>query len=383
MSRQSVSGLDDKGKSQAQAPPGTLDPNLEVAAKSGAAGAAEFPGSKSRKFNYYDPKGKRATHYEDVTVDVQPDPDRYLIQGWIISNPQGEGAYLKEYTAAKSSNWHKYRAPDQEWEKTHYQRQSKIVAMVQNVIANGRAAGAPKTFDANWVKLLQTHVSAWAHAEFGLGTSLMQAQRYGYTQMINNATLTNSSYKMRFSQDIVLYLGELGMDLEGMDQEAGKRAWLEDQIWQPAREAIENIMGSTDYLEQWFAVNICFEPLVGEVFRSGFLMHAAPSNRDFMTPAVFSSAEADYQRNLANSMELFHMLAHDEEYGAENKELFQEWLSKHVTLAASAARSLQPIWSEPSSKPVQFVDSFEAGKTRFNNIIGEIGLNGAPAEAGL
>jgi hypothetical protein len=51
---------------------------------SGAAGAASFVGSDSRRYNYFEPKGKRATHYEDVTVDVQPDPERYLIQNWIM-----------------------------------------------------------------------------------------------------------------------------------------------------------------------------------------------------------------------------------------------------------------------------------------------------------
>ena len=73
--------------------------------------------------------------------------------------------------------------------------------MVQSVITNARKSGAPKAFDKAWVKILQTHLGAWKHAEFGLGTSLMQAQRYGYTQMINNATLTNSSYKLRLAQD--------------------------------------------------------------------------------------------------------------------------------------------------------------------------------------
>ena len=131
-------------------------------------------------------------------------------------------------TAAQSSNWHAFRAPDQEWERTHYQRQSKIETMVQSVIDNARKSGAPKTFDKAWVKILQTHLGAWKHAEFGLGTSLMQAQRYGYTQMINNATLTNSSYKLRLAQDITLYLAEIGMDLPGWDDELGKKAWLED-----------------------------------------------------------------------------------------------------------------------------------------------------------
>ncbi|MHC2287758.1 hypothetical protein ACVIJW_003628 [Bradyrhizobium barranii subsp. barranii] len=90
--------------------------------KSGAAGAAVFPGSDSRKYNYFEPKGRKATHYEDMTVDVQPDPERYLLQDWIISFPDGTPTYSKDWTAAKSSNWHKFRAVDQEWERTHYQR---------------------------------------------------------------------------------------------------------------------------------------------------------------------------------------------------------------------------------------------------------------------
>ncbi len=355
------------------------DPQTE---HTGAAGSATFPSSDSRKYNYFDPKGKRATHYEDVTVDVQPDPERYLLQNWIISFANGDGGYEKHWTEAKSSNWHEFRAPDQEWEKTHYQRQSTIVGMVQNVINNARRAGAPKTFGPNWVKVLQTHLGAWKHAEFGLGTSLMQAQRYGYTQMINNATLTNSSYKLRFSQDLILYLGEIGLDIPSLDIEAGKRAWIESPIWQGTREAIESIMGSSDYLEQYFATNVCFEPLVGEVFRSGFIMHAAPANKDFVTPAVVSSAEADYERNLANTVELFYVLCNDPEHGAQNKALFERWAKKHVALAVKAAQNMQPIWSDPSTKAVQFVDSFAAGKARITDIANEIGIN-LPSEVSV
>ena len=137
----------------------------------------------------------------------------------------------------------------------------------------------------------------------------MQAQRYGYTQMINNAILTNSSYKLRFAQDLTLYLGEIALDVEGVDLDAGKAHWLDDPLWQGVRRTIETIGGSTDYLEQYFAVNVVFEPLLGELFRSGFVMQVAASQNDFMTPAVVSAAEGDYERNLANTVELFRILA--------------------------------------------------------------------------
>ena len=343
---------------------------------SGAAGAAIIADSDSRKYRYFQPRGQRATHYEDVTVDVQPDPERYLIQDWIISFSNGKGAYVKDNTAALSSNWHAFRAPDQEWERTHYQRQSKIETMVQSVIANGRRSGAPKSFDKVWAKILQTHLGAWKHAEFGLGTSLMQAQRYGYTQMINNATLTNSSYKLRLAQDITLYLAEIGMDIPGWNDELGKKAWLEDGAWQGTREAVETIMGTEDYLEQYFAINIVFEPLVGELFRSGFLMQVAAANHDFITPAVISAAEADYERNLANTIDLMYLLAHDEKHASHNQALFKAWLKRHRALADKAAQGLQPIWSTPHSKPVSFDDVRAQSHERIGKIIGELGLNG-------
>ena len=194
--------------------------------KSGAAGAAVFPGSDSRKYNYFEPKGRKATHYEDMTVDVQPDPKRYLLQDWIINFPDGTPTYSKNWTKALSSDWHKFRAVDQEWERTHYQRQSTICGMVQGAVENARKSGAPGRFDKGWVKILQDNLGAYKHAEFGLGTSMMQAQRYGYTQMINTAILTNSSYKLRFAQDLTLYLAEIGLDLEGF---LGQRVGI-DQV---------------------------------------------------------------------------------------------------------------------------------------------------------
>ncbi len=341
--------------------------------KTGAAGPV-FPGSDSRKYNYFEPKGRKASHYEDMTVDVQPDPERYLLQDWIISFADGTPTYSKDWTAAKSSNWHKFRAVDQEWEKTHYMRQSTICGMVQSTIENGRKSGAPARFDAAWVKILQNHLGAYKHAEFGLGTSTMQAQRYGYTQMVNSAILTNSSYKLRFAQDLTLYLSEIALDLPGFDAAAGKQHWLEDPIWQGTRKSIESIMGSSDYLEQYFSINAVFEPLVGELFRAGFLMQAAAAQNDFITPAVVSAAESDYERNLANTVELFYILGTDPEHGAHNIGLFNGWLNTHAKLALDAANQLQPIWSQPRVKVASFADALANAKNRIKGIATELGL---------
>ena len=343
--------------------------------KSGAAGAATFPGSDSRKFNYFEPKGRKATHYEDMTVDVQPDPERYLLQDWIISFPDGTPTYSKKWTKALSSNWHQFRSIDQEWERTHYQRQSTIIGMISGAISNARRSGAVKRFDKTWVKVLEQHLGAYKHAEFGLGTATMHAQRYGVTQMLNSAILTNASYKLRFAQDLTLYLGEIALDLPNLDLDAGKSHWLNDPIWQETRRAIEAIGGATDFLEKYFAVNVVFEPLVGDLFRSGFIMQVAAAQNDFVTPTVVSAAEGDYERNLANAVELFHMLANDPKHGEGNRKLFGEWLEKHGALAFDAAKHLQPIWSIPHVKVVQFNDCLNSSIERAEMIAREIGIH--------
>ncbi|WP_250530404.1 aromatic/alkene monooxygenase hydroxylase subunit beta [Caballeronia sp. ATUFL_F1_KS4A] len=342
--------------------------------KSGAAGAAQFVGWDSRKYNYFEPKGRKASHYEDMTVDVQPDPKRYLIQDWILQFADGTPTYSETWTAAQCSDWHTFRAVDEEWERTHYQRQSTIVGMITNAIGNARRSGAVKRFDKAWVKVLEHHLGAYKHAEFGLGTATMHAQRYGYTQMINSAILTNASYKLRFAQDLTLYLGEIALDVPGFDLDAGKEHWLNDPMWQGTRRAIETIGGATDYLEKYFAVNVVFEPLVGDLFRSGFIMQVAAAQNDFVTPTVVSAAEGDYERNLANAVELFHMLANDPAHGDANRALFGAWLDKHGALAADAAKHLQPIWSIPHAKAAQYTDALSSSVERAQLIAKEVGI---------
>ena len=55
------------------------------------AGAKVFPDSTARTFNYFTPKKRRQSHYEDVTVEVQPDPRHYLSQGWLYGFSDGRG----------------------------------------------------------------------------------------------------------------------------------------------------------------------------------------------------------------------------------------------------------------------------------------------------
>ena len=339
------------------------------------AGAQEFPSWQSRSYNYFTPRKRRATIYEDVTVDVQPDPERHLSQGWVYEFANGIGGYPHEWTALKSSNWHEFLDPNEEWEQTIYRNNANVVRQIQQNVDQAKAAGSFASFEPAWVKLLERHVFAWAHAEHGIGMHVYTpAQRDAPTNMINNAMAVGAAHKLRFAQDLILYNLTLSEEIDGFQGSLHKQTWQEDPIWQPARELIERLTATRDWAEQWFVTAAVVEPLVGELFRSGFVMQVAALHGDFVTPTIMGAGESDAAREQKGARALYRMLADDEAHGAENREILTGWLANWTPDAVAAARNLQPIWSQLSEKVVRFEDSFDRSRERMESLLGDIGL---------
>jgi propane monooxygenase small subunit len=347
------------------------------------AGAAEFAGSESRSFNYFTPKGRRASLYEDVTVDVQPDPDRYLLQSWVYAFANGDAGFPAKWTRLQSSDWHAYRDPSEEWERTIYIREANTVRQVQRSLEIARIENAYANWDQSWVKVIQTHVSVSMHPEYGLGMYVfLVAQRDGPTNMINNAISVWAMDKLRYAQDLALYNLELSDRIPGFDGSVHKQLWLDDPTWQGVRENVERLGASKDWGEQIFATNCVYEPLCGELFRSQFVMQFAAPHGDFVTPTITGLAEYEYERNLASCLDLLQLLVNDPQHGAANKRVMEEWLGQWTPYSLKAARGLQPIWSQPKTKVLRFEDAFDRAKHRFETILSGLGLQ-LPGEVHL
>jgi propane 2-monooxygenase small subunit len=353
----------------------TTDNGPAINITNAQAGAATFAGSESRSFNYFKPKGRQASVYEDVTVDVQPDPDRYLLQGWLYAFADGAAGYDPRWTKMKSSDWHVFRDPNEQWHRNMYIREANTVRQIQQTLAIAREQNVYATWDKSWVKCAETHVSATMHPEFGLGMHVfVPAQRDAPSNMINNAICINGTDKLRLAQDLALYNLELSDRIPGFDGSAHKRVWKNDPVWFGVRENVERLTATPDWAEQVFATNVIYEPLVGELFRSQFVLQFAAPHGDFVTPVLFGIAEHDYERNLAYTIELFRLLAEDDEHGEENKRTMSEWLSQWVPFSVSGARQLQPVWSQVQIKVLRFEDAYERAKDRFATILSRIGL---------
>src|SRR4051794_5148716 len=339
------------------------------------AGAKEFPSSHSRTYNYFTPRKRRATVYEDVTVDVQPDPARHLTQGWVYAFANGDSGYPEKWTALQSTDWHAFLDPNEEWEQTIYRNNANVVRQISQNIEHGRTAHVFANMNSAWVRVLERHVFAWAHPEHGIGMHVYTpAQRDAPTNMINNAMAVGALHKLRFAQDLILYNLALSEEIEGFQGSIHRETWQADPVWQPTREFVETLTGIRDWAEALFATTVVFEPLIGELFRSGFVMQAAAPHGDFVTPTIMGAGESDAARDQRGARALFRMLSDDEAHGAHNREVMQAWLAQYTPMANDAARNLQPIWSQLSEKVIRFEDSFERSSGRFQELTETLGL---------
>ncbi|MCW3003097.1 MAG: methane/phenol/toluene hydroxylase [Conexibacter sp.] len=337
------------------------------------AGALEFPSAHSRSFNYFKPLRLRATVYEDVTVDVQPDPERYLTQGWVYGFAQGPGGYPKEWTALESSDWHRFRDPNEEWEQTIYRNNARLVREIEQVIAAAKSEGSFDHWSAAWQSVVERHVGAWMHAEHGLGMHVfLPAQRDAPTNMINNAISVNSMHKLRIAQDLALYNLEITGARPGFDGSAHLAQWSGDPVWQPVRENVEQLTAVRDWAEAIVAANLAFEPLVGELFRSQFVMSTAAANGDFVTPLVMSIAESDFDRDLDYTTILLGDLVADEQHGQENVAVLSEWLATWIPRSLETARSLEPIWGQAEHGGIGFADALARTRARTQLILDDL-----------
>jgi propane monooxygenase small subunit len=363
------------------------------------AGAKEFPDSNNRRFTYYVPAKRRATHYEDVTVEVQPDTRHYLSQGWIYGFSDGTGGYPLDWTALKAwgsdrpeperfpgsggkgyewpaLGWHEFRDPNEEWELTIYRYNANVVRQLNQNVENARQSKAFDQWNRNWVGFVERNVGAWMHVDHGLGIYLFSnANRRAPTNMHNNAISVNGMHRIRSAQDLALYNLTLSEEITVFDGTAHADCWNNDPAWQGVREVAERLTGIDDWCEAIFAANVVFEPLVGELFRSTLVQHAAPRNGDFVTPTVIGAEEHDYaERDLRYTRAMFDLLTNDREFADHNKQIMQQWLSAWVPRVIAAARTLQPLWSQPEAKPPRFEDGLDQAKSRFTGILGDLGL---------
>ena len=208
--------------------------------------------------------------------------------------------------------------------------------------------------------LVERNIGAWMHVEHGLGLYLFaNANRRAPTNMHNNAISVNSMHRIRTAQDLALYNLTLSEEIDGFDGAAHIETWNSDPAWQGVRKSLSSSRPSTTGARRSSPRMSSSSP--SSVSCSGATSSSTRHRATATSSRLPSSAPASTTtRNAtcATPFPMFELLTNDREFADHNKALLDEWLQAGAS-AISAARTLQPLWSQPDFKPPRFEDGLD------------------------
>lgn len=335
-----------------------------------------------RRFDYFTPAKRRATLYEDVTIDTQPSVHRYLDRGWPVSFTDGRGAWNDDSTDLRCTDWYVFRDPGELWERPFYQKGAAAEAAVEGAVASASREGLFNDLNPEWIEFLRANLQVPAFAEHGLWLATASIGRDCLSDSITHCVVMEAAHKQRMAQAIVLYAMDLEQHLGGeFSMEANKQRWLEHPAWQPTREYVERLHSLTDWGEVIVATNLCFEPLVGAMIRRELGFRAATVNGDTITPVLARTAQVEWGWTADWTTALMQLVLGDEQHGQANRDVVARWLREWLPRAGAAAEALTAIVDE---LPIGF--DVAAGRARlerdaheFHERLGVADLTGVTA----
>ncbi len=273
--------------------------------------------------------------------------------------------------------WHEFRDPNEEWELSLYRYNSNVVRQLNQNIEAARQAKAFEQWNRNWVHFVERHVGAWMHVDHGLGLYLFaNANRRAPTNMHNNAISVNSMHRIRSAQDLALYNLTLSEEIEGFDGAAHLEAWNERpgvagrardrrtahrRSTTGARRSSRPTWSSSRWSASCSAATSCSR-------RRRATATSSPPPSSALRSTTSPSATCATRRRCST------LLTNDREFADHNKTILHQWLATWVPRSIAAARALQPLWSQPDSKPPRFEDGLDRAKSRFSGILAELNL---------
>jgi propane monooxygenase small subunit len=330
-----------------------------------------------RTFDWFAPEKRRASLYEDVTLDTQPSTERHWTGPYPAHHPDGRGIWYAESTAMRSTDWFGFRDPEQIWERTYYQAGAAAEKAIEAVMANARENALFAHFPEDWVQVLRDDLQVVSFMDYGEWLPLAGAQRDCLSDTLAHAVGIDAGYKQRQYQALVLY----GMDLESEFGDFAvahcKDRWLTHEPYQPLRWVIERLQAITDWLEQAVAINLCLEPIVGVALRRELFMRGGAANGDLVTPQVVRPAQNEHAASRAWTMELVRHVLADAEHGAANAAVLDGWVADWSGQALQALTALERVFAAVPNG-LRFAGIVERVRTEQATLIA--GAGAAPRE---
>ena len=293
-----------------------------------------------RTFTWIRTAKRTPTEYELLTVGLQSSPEEWMHVGWPVCFEDGSPPWGDNLSQVRTSLLSDYRDPSQLWQRPYVANTNHQQQALDRLVPVCTAMTAGSVSQQWRTEILERPYCAWPFVEYGLFLALAYVVRQCRADTVEFMIAFQVFDRLRLQQDIVQHLFQLELDMPVFSDEHGRDAWMSDAALIPIREIVEQIIGGNDWFETVVAINLAFEPLVGQLAKHGLFASLAPVNGDSATPVVLAQSRLDAKRAGEAVVDLVRLACADPDHGAANKTLISEWVGKWTERCRKASDGL-------------------------------------------
>jgi len=336
------------------------------------------PLDTQRKMLYFlEPRWRRLTEYEMLTVYAQPTPD-WIPGGldwgdWTQKFHGGRPSWGNETTELKTTDWHRHRDPARRWHPVYVKAKSEEWLYTTRFLEGFSAEGQLRTMDPFWRDtVISTYLGAYGFNEYGLFNAHSSVLRDCLSDTLRNTFGMAGFDKIDNAQMIQLIRSFMAKTIPGYSDStaAAKQEWTQGAIFKSARETVQDIWQVTyDWNEIMWATHMVFDPLFGQLVRREFFQTLAPLFGDALTPFIVGQMQTYFQNTRAAMEDIyFECLANDAEFSGYNRRWLRAWTDKWLPRTLAAMTDFMAIYAKVP-RVARFTDgqSIAAGVERVVN----------------
>lgn len=221
-------------------------------------------------------------------------------------------------------------------------REATTDARVERAIRRA-TGGAMDGVDPGWMSFLTGNLQVVAFLTREESRVLDQAaDRCRWGPVGRNLGL-QAAMLARQSQAVVLYAIDLEAISPGVPLDQARAQWMGGRAWQPARRMLEALCVREDWAELLVAINVCFEPLVGQLIRFEWASRLAGHYGDQISPVVAEATQIQQAWVRDWTHEALRTILDDPRHGAHNRALVERWITTWTPHARTAAAALTEL----------------------------------------
>ena len=314
------------------------------------------PLDKQNKMGYFvNPRWKRLTEYEALTVYSQPNAD-WIAGGldwgdWTQKFHGGRPSWGNETTELRTADWYNHRDPLRRWHAPYVKDKAEEWRYTERFLRGYSADGQIRTVDRVWLdEFVNKYWGAFLYSEYGLFNAHSSVVREALSDTIRVSATFWGFDKIDLAQMIQLERGFLAKMLPNFDEDTAipKAEWTTSNVYKGARLAVEQIWQDIfDWNESLFAVHSVYDALFGQFVRREFFQRLAPKFGDNLTPFFINQSQTYYQITKVGVQDLYYTcLANDVEFGDYNRTVLRNWTGKWLEPTIAALRDFMGLYAK-------------------------------------